>query len=101
LAGKDVDKLQCAVKSIQQKLEEVAGRGSMSNASTDLQAYFGYMVPNIVEIQLPPTSITKERGKGMKTGVQKAVEQQMYLQMCHYCKQFTSHDSRNYPKRRN
>ncbi|KAJ8423531.1 hypothetical protein Cgig2_030026 [Carnegiea gigantea] len=56
LAGRDVDKLQYvinAAESIQQKLEEVVGGGSMSNASTDLQTYFGCTVPDIVEIQPP------------------------------------------------
>ncbi|KAJ8428010.1 hypothetical protein Cgig2_032347 [Carnegiea gigantea] len=104
LAGRDVDKLQYvinAAESIQQKLEEVVGGGSMSNASTDLQTYFGCTVPDIVEIQTPPVSVTKGRAKRMKTGVEKAVEQQMHARMCHYCMQVTSHDSRNCPEKRN
>ncbi|KAJ8436294.1 hypothetical protein Cgig2_023345 [Carnegiea gigantea] len=104
LAGRDVDKLQYvinAVESIQQKLEEVVGGGSMSNASTVLQTYFGCTVPDIVEIQPPQVSVTKGRAKRMKIGVEKAVEQQMHAWMCHYCKQVTSHDSRNWPEKRN
>ncbi|KAJ8420523.1 hypothetical protein Cgig2_024954 [Carnegiea gigantea] len=104
LVGQDVDKLQYvinAAESIQQKLEEVVNGGSMSNASTDLQTYFGCTVPDIIEIQPTPVSVTKGRAKRMKTGVEKAVEQQMHARMCHYCKQVTSHDSRNRPEKRN
>ena len=79
----------------------MVGGGSMSNASTDLPTYFGCTVPDIVEIQPPPVSVTKGRAKRMKTGVEKAVEQQMHARMCHYCKQVISHDSRNYPEKRN
>ena len=61
-------------KSIQQKLEEVAGGGSISNASMDLQVCFRCTLIDIVEIQPPPISITKGRGKRMKTGAKKAVE---------------------------
>lgn len=64
-----------AAESIQQKLKEVARGGSMSNASTYLHAYFGCTVPDIVETQPPPISFTKGRGKRMKIGVEKAVEQ--------------------------
>jgi len=104
LAGRDVDKLQYvinAAESIQQKLEEVVGGGSMTNASTDLQTYFGCTVPDIVEIQPPPVSVTNGRAKRMKARVKKAVEQQMHARMCHYCKQVTSHDSRICPEKRN
>ncbi|KAJ8422190.1 hypothetical protein Cgig2_011942 [Carnegiea gigantea] len=104
LVGRDVDKLHYvinAAESIQQKLEEVVGGGSMSNASTDLQTYFGCTVLDIVEIQPPPVSVTKGRAKRMKTGVEKVVEQQMHARMCHYYKQVTSHDSRNCPEKRN
>ena len=104
LAGRDVDKLQYvinAAESIQQKLEEVVGSGSMSNASTDLQTYFGCTVLDIVEIQSPPVSVTKGGAKRMKIGAEKAIEQQMHSWMCHYCKQVTSHDSRNCPEKRN
>lgn len=104
LPVRDVDRLQYvinAAESIQQKLEEVVGGGSMSNTSTDLQTYFGCTVPDIVEIQPPPVSVTKGRAKRMKTGVEKAVEQQTHARMCHYCKQVTSHDNRNCPEKRN
>ena len=77
LAGWDVDKLQYVInvaESIQQKLEEVVGGGSMSNASTDLQTYFGCAVLDIVEIQPLPISVTKGRAKRMKTEVNKAIE---------------------------
>ena len=104
LAGRDVDKLQYvinAAESIQQKLEEVVGGGSMSNASTDLQTYFGCTVPDIVETQPLPVSVTKGKAKRMKTGVEKAIEQQTHARMCHYYKQVTSHDSRSCPEKRN
>ncbi|KAJ8435600.1 hypothetical protein Cgig2_016424 [Carnegiea gigantea] len=104
LAGWDVDKLQYVINAaelIQQKLEEVVGGGSMTNASTDLQTYFGSTVPDIVEIQPPLISVTKRRAKRMKTGVKKTIYQQTHARMCHYYKQVTSHDSRNCPEKRN
>ncbi|KAJ8435898.1 hypothetical protein Cgig2_010255 [Carnegiea gigantea] len=103
LARRDVDKFQYvinAVDSIQYKFQEVGDADSMSHPSTDLEAYFGYTVQDRVRIQLPPTSVTKGRGKRTKTGVKKAIEQQMHMRMCHHCKQVTSHDSRNYPEQR-
>ncbi|KAJ8424228.1 hypothetical protein Cgig2_029716 [Carnegiea gigantea] len=104
LTGRDIDKLQYvinAAESIQQKLEEVVGGGSISNASTDLQTYFGCTVPDIIEIQPPLVSVTKGRAKRIKTGVEKAIEQQTHAQIRHYCKQVTSHDSRNCLEKRN
>jgi len=104
LAERDADKLQYvinAAKSIQQKLEEVVGGGSMSNASTDLQTYFGCTVPDIAEIQPPLVSVTKGRAKRKKIGVEKAIEQQTHARICHYYKQVTSHGSRNCPEKRN
>lgn len=50
-----------------------------NNAATDLQIYFGCVVLEHIEMHPPPTSTTKGRGKRMKKGVERTVEQQSYM----------------------
>jgi len=73
LAGRTPIKLQqllSSITSVDRQFHDIGGE-SMSNAVANLQTHFGCAVPAQIEIHPPLMSITKGRGKMMKTGVEK------------------------------
>ena len=65
------------------QLQDMGGE-SASNATTDLRTHFGCVVPDQIAIHLPTMSTSKGRAKRMKTGVERVVDWQSYMWMCHY-----------------
>ena len=76
LAGHMPTKLQLFLSSmisVEHQLQDMGGKPA-SNAATNSQTYLGCAVLDYIEIHPPPTSITKGRGKRMKTKVERVVE---------------------------
>ena len=110
LARHDPTKLQVLLSSMISIEHELYNMGNelannmgnelASDTTMDIHTYFGCAVPQHIKIHPPPTFVTQGREKWMREGVEKVVEQQSYMWMCHCCNQVCSHHIRNCRERR-
>jgi len=101
-AGNDKEKLLIVLDgaaNMEKQLDNFDG-SSMQNRTDDLQNFIGSNISDEVEILPPQYANTKGSGKRIKSGKEKAVEQQQKkTRLCKACGEYAYHDSRNCPKK--
>lgn len=101
-AGNDKEKLLIVLDgaaNMEKQLDDFDG-SSKQNRTDDLQNFMGSNIPDEVEILPPQYANTKGSGKRIKSGKEKAVEQQQKkTRLCKACGEYAYHDSRNCPKK--
>ncbi|KAJ8434787.1 hypothetical protein Cgig2_033737 [Carnegiea gigantea] len=100
VAGRDPEKLIIVSKGIQNVLKEVKdfGGGTSESKISELESFIGSSAPEQIDILPPRQCNTKGSGKRLKSGKEKAMEQQAkMLRLCKACGQQAYHDSRNCP----
>lgn len=101
-AGNDKEKLLIVLDgaaNMEKQLDDFDG-SSKQNRTDDLQNFIGSNIPDEVEILPPQYANTKGSGKRIKSGKEKAVEQQQKkTRLCKACGEYAYHDSHNCPKK--
>ncbi|XP_024640717.1 protein FAR1-RELATED SEQUENCE 5-like [Medicago truncatula] len=101
-AGQDKEKLLIVLNGaviMEKELDEFEG-SSKQTKTNDLETYIRTNIPERVEILPPQFAKTKGSGKRIKSGKEKAVEQQQKrTRLCKACGEYAHHNSRNCPNK--